>query len=73
MALEPPAYSYNYNILTEITQTDKIIGVGIIVAGVILYIVLPTFYQYLDKRAFLRNKSIKRQAIGDLISMKTIQ
>lgn len=73
MTLEPAAYTYNYSVISGITQTDQIIGVGIVVAGIILYLILPSLYQYLERRALLREKNIKRQAIGDLISMKEIQ
>jgi type II secretory pathway pseudopilin PulG len=73
MSLEPTTYTYDYSAITGITQTDQIIGVGMVVVGIILYIVLPSFYQYLEARALLREKNIKRQAIGDLISMKEIQ
>jgi hypothetical protein len=73
MTLEPATYAYNFSLISGITQMDQIIGVGIVIAGIILYMVLPSFYRFLEGQAILREKNIKRQAIGDLISMKEIQ
>jgi hypothetical protein len=73
MSLEPTAYSYNYAVISEITQADMAIGAGILVVGALIYLGLPTLYKKLEERAQLQQKSLKRQAIGDLISMKEIQ
>jgi hypothetical protein len=73
MSLQPSAYTYDYSAVSGITQTDQIIAAGILVVGIILYIVLPSVYRYFEERGLLREKNIKRQAIGDLISMKEIQ